>query len=92
MHLKKKDLNHGHHVNLTFARDGKLNVSFDYIDWVNTEFDQLGRENYYMYKSLVFYQKRNMKWKKFEQQRSMLKSKSSRHVIKAVQKPTLFYI
>ncbi|CPP15609.1 Repetitive hypothetical protein [Staphylococcus aureus] len=33
-----------------FARDGKLNVSFDYIDWVNTEFDQLGRENYYMYK------------------------------------------
>ncbi|HHW6106076.1 TPA: TIGR01741 family protein [Staphylococcus aureus] len=33
-----------------FTRDGKLNVSFDYIDWVNTEFDQLGRENYYMYK------------------------------------------
>ena len=33
-----------------FTRDGKLNVSFDYIDWINTEFDQLGRENYYMYK------------------------------------------
>ncbi|SCT54203.1 TIGR01741 family protein [Staphylococcus aureus] len=33
-----------------FTRDGKLNVSFDYIDWKNTEFDQLGRENYYMYK------------------------------------------
>ncbi|HCW8862716.1 TPA: immunity protein YezG family protein, partial [Staphylococcus aureus] len=25
-------------------------VSFDYIDWINTEFDQLGRQNYYMYK------------------------------------------
>ncbi|MEB8332677.1 TIGR01741 family protein [Staphylococcus aureus] len=33
-----------------FTRDGNLNVSFDYIDWLNTEFDQLGRENYYMYK------------------------------------------
>ncbi len=33
-----------------FTREGKLNVSFDYIDWINTEFDQLGRENYYMYK------------------------------------------
>ncbi|HDA0663653.1 TPA: TIGR01741 family protein [Staphylococcus aureus] len=33
-----------------FTRDGKLKVSFDYIDWINTEFDQLGRENYYMYK------------------------------------------
>ncbi|CAC9414408.1 TIGR01741 family protein [Staphylococcus aureus] len=33
-----------------FTRDGKLNVSFDYIDWINTEFDQLGRQNYYMYK------------------------------------------
>ncbi|HHW9673284.1 TPA: TIGR01741 family protein [Staphylococcus aureus] len=33
-----------------FTRDGKLNVSFDYIDWKNTEFDQLSRENYYMYK------------------------------------------
>ncbi|CAA4053028.1 TIGR01741 family protein, partial [Staphylococcus sp. EG-SA-13] len=35
-----------------FTRDGKLNVSFDYIDWINTEFDQLGRENYYMYKKI----------------------------------------
>ncbi|HDH7092842.1 TPA: TIGR01741 family protein [Staphylococcus aureus] len=33
-----------------FTSEGKLNVSFDYIDWINTEFDQLGRENYYMYK------------------------------------------
>ncbi|HDC7491516.1 TPA: TIGR01741 family protein [Staphylococcus aureus] len=33
-----------------FTRDGNLNVSFDYIDWLNTEFDQLSLENYYMYK------------------------------------------
>ncbi|EOB8153936.1 TIGR01741 family protein, partial [Staphylococcus aureus] len=33
-----------------FTSEGKLKVSFDYIDWINTEFDQLGRENYYMYK------------------------------------------
>ncbi|WP_457806075.1 TIGR01741 family protein, partial [Staphylococcus aureus] len=33
-----------------FTREGKLKVSFDYIDWLNTEFDQLSLENYYMYK------------------------------------------
>ncbi|HBC4493104.1 TPA: TIGR01741 family protein [Staphylococcus aureus] len=33
-----------------FTREGKLNVSFDYIDWTKLEFGQLGRENYYMYK------------------------------------------
>ncbi|HFQ1732006.1 TPA: TIGR01741 family protein [Staphylococcus aureus] len=33
-----------------FTRDGKLNVSFDYIDWVNSEFGPSGKENYYMYK------------------------------------------
>ncbi|MEB7457806.1 TIGR01741 family protein [Staphylococcus aureus] len=33
-----------------FTRDGKLNVSFDYIDWANSEFGQMGREHYYMYK------------------------------------------
>ncbi len=37
-------------MNLTLQAKGKLKVSFDYIDWINTEFDQLGRENYYMYK------------------------------------------
>ena len=36
-------------------------VSFDYIDWIKVGFGPLGKENYYMYKSLVFYQKRNMK-------------------------------
>ncbi|MBR8869023.1 antitoxin YezG family protein [Staphylococcus aureus] len=33
-----------------FTKEGELKVSFDYIDWINTEFDQLGRQNYYMYK------------------------------------------
>ncbi|SUK65566.1 Uncharacterized conserved protein [Staphylococcus aureus] len=33
-----------------FTRDGKLNVSFDYIDWANSEFGSMGREHYYMYK------------------------------------------
>ena len=33
-----------------FTNEGKLKVSFDYIDWKNTEFDQLSLENYYMYK------------------------------------------
>ena len=58
IYLKKKDSNHGHHVNLTLQRDGKLNVSFDYIDWANSEFGQMGREHYYMYKNLEFGLKR----------------------------------
>ncbi|HHC8891649.1 TIGR01741 family protein [Staphylococcus aureus] len=33
-----------------FTKDGKLNVSFDYIDWMNSEFGPMGREDYYMYK------------------------------------------
>ncbi len=37
-------------MSLILQKEGKLKVSFDYIDWLNTEFDQLGRENYYMYK------------------------------------------
>ncbi|HCZ4331060.1 TPA: TIGR01741 family protein [Staphylococcus aureus] len=31
-------------------KEDKLKVSFDYIDWKNTEFDQLGQENYYNYR------------------------------------------
>ncbi|HCD3139888.1 TPA: TIGR01741 family protein, partial [Staphylococcus aureus] len=58
-----------------FTSEGKLKVSFDYIDWINTEFDQLGRENYYMYKNLGFYQKWNMKWKKLKKSINILKSK-----------------
>ena len=33
-----------------FNNEGKLNVSFDYIDWKNSEFGPLARENYYEYK------------------------------------------
>ena len=58
-----------------FTKEGKLKVSFDYIDWLNTEFDQLGRENYYMYKNLGLYQKWNMKWKKLKKSSNILKSK-----------------
>ncbi|WP_305129191.1 immunity protein YezG family protein, partial [Staphylococcus aureus] len=55
---------HGHpmlrkrHIDFTitdFTRDGKLNVSFDYIDWVNSEFGPMGREHYYMYKKFVIW-------------------------------------
>ena len=33
-----------------FNNEGKLNVSFDYIDWKNSEFGQIARFNYYKYK------------------------------------------
>lgn len=33
-----------------FNNEGKLNVSFDYIDWKNSEFGPLAKENYYEYK------------------------------------------
>ena len=49
-----------------FNNEGKLNVSFDYIDWKNSEFGPLARENYYEYKSLVLYLNMNMKEKKLK--------------------------
>ena len=33
-----------------FNNEGKLNVTFDYIDWKNSEFGPLARENYYEYR------------------------------------------
>ncbi|MBR9280459.1 TIGR01741 family protein [Staphylococcus aureus] len=48
--FKEEDLEPWTSCEFDFTRDGKLNVVFDYVDWMNTEFDQLGRENYYMYK------------------------------------------
>ncbi|EVQ44730.1 TIGR01741 family protein [Staphylococcus aureus] len=33
-----------------FTREGELKVSFDYIDWINSEFGQIGRQNYYKYR------------------------------------------
>ena len=48
-----------------FTRDGNLKVSFDYIDWIKLGFGPSGK-TIICIKSLVFYQKWNMKWKKFE--------------------------
>ncbi|MCO4456201.1 QueA protein [Staphylococcus aureus] len=33
-----------------FTSEGKLNVSFNYIDWIKLGFGPSGKENYYMYK------------------------------------------
>lgn len=33
-----------------FNNEGKLNVSFDYIDWKKSDFGQVARFNYYRYK------------------------------------------
>ncbi len=59
--FKEEDLEPWTSCEFDFTREGKLNVSFDYIDWIKLGFGPSGKENYYMYKSLVFYQKRNMK-------------------------------
>ncbi|EML6928823.1 TIGR01741 family protein [Staphylococcus aureus] len=48
--FKEEDLEPWTSCEFDFTSEGKLKVSFDYIDWINTEFDQLGRKNYYMYK------------------------------------------
>ncbi|GAA5465447.1 type VII secretion system protein EsaG [Staphylococcus aureus] len=48
--FKKEGLEPWTSCEFDFTRDGKLNVSFDYIDWVNLEFGPLAKENYYMYK------------------------------------------
>ncbi|UVJ31559.1 TIGR01741 family protein [Staphylococcus aureus] len=48
--FKKEDLEPWTSCEFDFTRDGKLNVSFDYIDWMNSEFGPMGREDYYMYK------------------------------------------
>ncbi|HHQ6502678.1 TPA: TIGR01741 family protein [Staphylococcus aureus] len=48
--LFKEDLEPWTSCEFDFTSEGKLNVSFDYIDWVNSEFGPMGREDYYMYK------------------------------------------
>ncbi|HFE5871843.1 TPA: TIGR01741 family protein [Staphylococcus aureus] len=48
--LFKEDLEPWTSCEFDFTREGKLNVSFDYIDWMNSEFGPMGREDYYMYK------------------------------------------
>ncbi|MBR9153645.1 TIGR01741 family protein, partial [Staphylococcus aureus] len=48
--FKEEDIEPWTSCEFDFTKEGELKVSFDYIDWINTEFDQLGRQNYYMYK------------------------------------------
>ncbi|SCS37527.1 TIGR01741 family protein [Staphylococcus aureus] len=48
--LFKEDLEPWTSCEFDFTRDGKLNVSFDYIDWIKLGLGPLARENYYMYK------------------------------------------
>ncbi|HDH4294776.1 TPA: TIGR01741 family protein [Staphylococcus aureus] len=49
--FKEEDLEPWTSCEFDFTRDDKLNVSFDYIDWMNSEFGPMGREDYYMYKN-----------------------------------------
>ena len=49
-----------------FNNEGKLNVSFDYIDWKNSDFGPMARKNYYKYKNSVLYLNMNMKEKKLK--------------------------
>ncbi len=58
-----------------FTREGKLKVSFDYIDWINSEFGQIGRQITISIENLEFYQKRNMKLIKLKKSNNILKSK-----------------
>ncbi|WP_409481121.1 TIGR01741 family protein [Staphylococcus aureus] len=46
----KEDLEPWTSCEFDFTRDGKLQVSFDYIDWIKLGFGPSGKENYYMYK------------------------------------------
>ncbi|HED5935193.1 TPA: TIGR01741 family protein [Staphylococcus aureus] len=46
----KEDLEPWTSCEFDFTRDGKLIVVFDYVDWMNSEFGPIAKENYYMYK------------------------------------------
>ncbi|ORN55978.1 hypothetical protein B8A19_15760, partial [Staphylococcus aureus] len=48
--FKEEDLEPWTSCEFDFTRDGKLNVVFDYVDWMNSEFGPIAKENYYMYK------------------------------------------
>ncbi len=61
-----------------FTSEGKLKVSFDYIDWINTEFDGFSRKIIICTKNLVFYQKRNMKWRRLNKSSNMLKNRKNK--------------
>ncbi|MBU7153576.1 TIGR01741 family protein [Staphylococcus aureus] len=48
--FKEEDLEPWTSCEFDFTREGKLKVSFDYIDWIKLGFGPSGKENYYMYK------------------------------------------
>ncbi|NFY65752.1 TIGR01741 family protein [Staphylococcus aureus] len=48
--FKEEDLEPWTSCEFDFTSEGKLKVSLDYIDWINTEFGQIGRQNYYKYR------------------------------------------
>ncbi|MEB1811442.1 TIGR01741 family protein [Staphylococcus argenteus] len=48
--FKEEDLEPWTSCEFDFTREGELKVSFDYIDWINSEFGQVGRQNYYKYR------------------------------------------
>ena len=58
--FKEEDLEPWTSCEFDFTRDGKLNVSFDYIDWVNSEFGPMGEKIITCIKSLEFGLKKNM--------------------------------
>ncbi|MBH9620302.1 TIGR01741 family protein [Staphylococcus aureus] len=48
--FKEEDLEPWTSCEFDFTSEGKLNVSFDYIDWIKLGFGSSEQENYYMYK------------------------------------------
>ncbi len=55
-----------------FTREGILKVSFDYIDWIKLGFGPSGKEKTTIcIRSLVLYQKRNMKLIKLKRNRAI---------------------
>ena len=68
-------MNHGHHANLTLQEKVKLKVSFDYIDWINSEFGQIGRENYYKYRKFGILPETEYEINKLKKSNNILKSK-----------------
>ncbi len=76
--FKKEDLEPWISCEFDFTREGKLNVSFDYIDWLNTEFDQLGLENYYMYKKFGVIPEMEYEWRRLNKSSNILKNRKNK--------------
>ncbi|MET1417334.1 TIGR01741 family protein, partial [Staphylococcus aureus] len=48
--FKEESLEPWKSCEFAFTHEDILKVSFDYIDWINSEFGQVGRQNYYKYR------------------------------------------